>query len=483
MNTEVSEPDDYGHHLRWLNALHDPEQGVVVVHVAPKTTRAQLIGLVQHAIGRSPAAGLPGRRLNAEQWTTAWLSTARPRLDLVLYGAHRLDHGALDWTRVLSTRARANIWHVVPAEHPTGELRRWPWPLFRSHPWPDRTPTIPAAAINLPSFPFSHQHATGLPESLWAAALMMEVTYRAARVHIGVAGRSCFDGRTIAHGLAWLGLLPVSAAERCMLVRLLEHDVFLCDGTLRVDIDRYTAALDAHRGDKTPPDTGYPRRHADPLQAAGEIVALINSRQATPTVQRSSTCDVAADGSHLIDSDGRMHQVPPWYRWPLRAAVELQRTKGHYRAKPSISASSISIDLYDTELRARHPNQPDRFEIVALGADLRATFTLSQDVLDEPPLRNTRRPFGKAEADAIWDIHRAPHIHGHPVGRDEAVDWLLERGLASQNPDGAFQLAPWLRAAVECRPTEPRFAISGCDARAGAALVRPSRPRTRYARL
>lgn len=459
MITYVLEGQDAQHNeVQWLNARHDPDRGVLVVHVPPGCGPQLLAEEVLSALGRSTAMGTTGLRTHGQTWATAWLATSEPRTDLALYGAHRLTAETLGWLRELALLPRLNVWLIIssiPKE--TNGVAVWPWSLFLELQWHQRQPIsdgLGENVIDLPPFPLSHPAAHKLGDRSWLKLDHMTASYSGARLyetrHLLARTRPP-QRRNVAAALARICLLARTKSELNILARLLEHDVFLHGAVLTIDIDAVLQIIrdnDHHDLERLPePDSSA---HSDPVLAARTILTTTHEFMKP---QEFRACDVAADGSHVIELNGTRRDIPAWLRWPLRAAVWHQTPTERQRPR-----NPGTVVLY-SEIRPVRTQQGValRNSLEPLAYALEPEIRLSSYLNLEPRVDQSEG-FGAFHAITIWSLRQSPPDNDvYPRPDDPDVGWLLDHGCAVISDNGTPQLAPWLYDATRDERKAPGF--------------------------
>ncbi len=462
LTTVFDETDDVSH-VRWLNARHLPEQGIVVVHVPPGAALALLAAEVLRALGRVVPEKTPNFRAHGHVWAQAWISTARPRCDLVLYGAQRLTEPARAWLTDVAKAPAVNVWLVATEEPDDSESAPcWRWETFRSHPWHERTRSDELAGRplprdwrhdDLPSFPLSHIRAHNLAQDSWEGLQRLGVTYASVRRYEFnrlLSNQRPPALRNVSAALARLTLITHDRPDLTVLSRYLEHDLFLHGAVLTIDLDAVLELAGADRPDRqvqpAPRDDGS----CNPAEAARDVIGTLH--QYGRPAAFTGYCDIAADGTHAIELDGDRREIPPWGRWPLRAACWLSATG---IAKPRDPKRS---DRSTHHLYGHLPPVADniannlRNGLEPLTSSLQDAFTYEPFVKTTTSAVTDRDDgFSTQVAETIWTL-RTRRRFGDPVPRrgDPGVRWLLDNDLAYEDVqnDGRPALRAWLLDAI-----------------------------------
>lgn len=468
----VVDTTDEPEHVAWLNGLHDPGSGLLVAHVPPRCEARTLAREVLHALGRTPESGAV-KIAEAHTWVSAWLATAVPRADLVLYGTHRLEPSAIALCEALGRLPTVNVWLVTNqrdtlAEQPwSSAVAHWPWSLFASQPSLVRDSSHSVALeldgaeapadwdpTGLPPFPFSHAKARLLGPQSRQAVTRLGLAYDGARAEIKplLPSPSGSARRNLAGAVARLALISTCRPDISVLCRYLEHDVFLHNGLLHVDVDRVAEILSS---DNPFHARTRPRHrtvtdglaHSDPERAGRLVLSL----PADPWGRRhhSGEVDVAADGTHFIREDGVQVNVPPWGRWPLRALVWQRSHLGDTAAQRF--ERRFSTDQLYRNIRPLAPPVIGRMRmrngLEPLTSMLTEAITYATQT-GEPGQTAGLMP--QEAATAIWTTRRPDNASSAalPNFHDPGVRWLAKHGLLLEGPWSSPILQPWLERAV-----------------------------------
>jgi hypothetical protein len=458
--TVFDEIDDVAN-VRWLNARHLPEQGIVVVHVPPACTVRLLAAEVLRALGRSVPAKTPGIRDHGHHWAQAWLSTARPRCDLVVYGAQRLTQPARAWLADVAAGPSTNVWLITleePAMADQGLV--WRWETFQSHPWHERVRNDELAGFplpagwkreDLPPFPLSHVRAHILDPDAWQGIHRLGVTYTSVRRYEFnrlLSGDHPPAVRNVSAALARLTMISHDRPDLTVLSRYLEHDLFLHGAILTIDIDAVLSILGADHADHTAQRVHRDQGACNPAEAARDVVGTLHEF-GRPTF--AGYCDIAADGTHAVELDGDRREIPPWGRWPLRAACWLSDTTSSPPHQRRRHASSNRLYGHLPPIADNVANDL-RTGLEPLTSALQDAFTYEPYVAGATPEETTRADgFTVQAAQAIWTLRQHRRTQDRkPRATDPGVRWLLDNDLAfKHDDDGRPALRGWLLDAIK----------------------------------
>lgn len=325
---------------RKINALHAPATGVIVTHAQGIGGTAPLADDILWALGRP--ADIDAPRTKVQAWAAAWLTTARPRCQLIVYGADRLTAAAVRWLTELATD-RVNVWLVAPPNAGPSitatAAEPWSWTVFLTRPWHEpaqravhedlllgHDPSPEWGSATLPPYPLARQTIAGTPtrSQTYRSILNLHGTYEALwPVMKGMLGRQPYSRRDVLAVVARIALVSDSAADLSVLLRAFEEDVFMADGLLITNPTAIAQAVRVLKRDVLQGDaaTGTLHdQHADPTEALLDIYAQMRSSWPSSTRQRGDVT-VATDGSQFIPSTGEVIDIPPWLQWQARAAL------------------------------------------------------------------------------------------------------------------------------------------------------------------
>jgi hypothetical protein len=473
--------------VAWMNRIHHPDSGIVVVHVPPACDLRVLTGEVLRALDRPVAvrAKTPGRDLAA--WVAAWLRSARPRCDLVLYGAWRLRPTALRWLKPLAAEAGINVWLL--SDRGVGDTSvvagpAWHWETFRTQPWrgvkdQDFTNTGPPTGAGdqwlderLPPFPFWNLRVLELLEEpfLAVARLYREYLRIEGQLHDLLHPSRAYgwrsgppDLRDVLAAVARVTMIDRDPRNLAVFLRFLEETVWWSGGLVTFDIDAIAAAVNPpDPADRVAPPARYDPfepRPANPQHAARyEIARTRSGRQLTSAV----AVDTTPDGGTLVLANGHKVTVPFESRWAVRAALALADHGTAYRLGPT------SAEAYRPGRRA-DPEQED-FEIVrrlefassSRGPHDRSTLERLSRHLgphvgysqifnaddDRPLVSSEKTPLAPPATDTmpvaaavilhqLWISHYGNRVRGatpqDPPPDDPGVRWLASCGLVERD--------------------------------------------------
>lgn len=464
----LEDPDDVDA-ARKINALHAPASGVIVTHAQGNSGPGPLADDILWALGRPAALDAPRTKIQA--WAAAWLTTARPRCQLIVYGAHRLSAAAIRWLTQLADN-RVNVWLVAPKETSpmiaATAAEHWPWTMFLTRPWHEpaqstvdedllleRDPTPEWGSPILPPYPFARKTIAGTPtrSQTYRSIVNLHGTYEALwPVMQGMLGRQPYSRRDVLAVVARIALVSNSAADLSVLLRALEEDVFMADGLLVTDPTVIANAIRTLKRDvlEGPAANGtLYDQHADPNEALLDIYAQMRFSWPQSTRERGDVT-VANDGSQFIPSTGEVIDIPPWQQWQARAALatHTQSSARIARSRPKTvvglppDRSSYSIVSIHTAKRSSPLEYSGLIPIIEAIRPGVAYCRLAIAAYDAPVeagerhhLAMIRTPDAMPLAAALCareffdreSIRSVPHAR---VATTEGLEWLLEHGLA-----------------------------------------------------
>lgn len=499
MLIQVEENDSDSSTVAAINDLHAPAVGTVVVHAPYGCPLREFAIEVLVALGRPPDLDEPAANLTT--WAAAWLRTARPRCDLLIYGARRLAASCYTWLRALAEHPQVTVWLIDDPNElqrstppAVGATPIWSWQTFITRPWRrERLRDYAAEALcgkpcppgwpraGLPPFPWTRgriaEFATGSPE--YAAVLQLTLTYEALSPVIERAiGTPRLEARGVMAAVAYLALIADSAADLSVLVRHLEEDVFIRRGLLIVDPHRISQRIAELRADRLLDDAHQDPtmlvHSADPMNAVSHLIGDLRP-QDRREFEESEMVSAADDGSTLINGHGTTVHVPPWWSWCVRAAATMQPTQSRYTPPTTPQTAVLTEVSRLTSYRAvtvlgSHDSQQ-------LHATLGATIdAIAPDITFEPlpesggdPVFSAHeqtsqdgidQPLTVAAAHRLHELYeqRSERLYRHvhlPPG-DSGIAWLTTHGLAEHHAErGNTTIVPWLHEAMRARLRRP----------------------------
>lgn len=471
-----------------LNALHAPTVGIVVVHAPPSCGIVELASEVLWALGRPPEPKTPTSDLMA--WAEAWLATASPRCDLMVYGSARLRNDAHDWLTSLGGLNAITVWMIKSdddLDHGTAARRTgqvWDWSSFIKLPWTDRYRERASTSSGveggehsvLPPFPWSRRVVGELPSKSYAYAVVGGLVsgYIYAWDDIrSFWGRGNLAGLGALCSVAHLALITRRPGELSVLLRTLEEDVFVDGGLLITDPEGIGGAVACHYADGA--GTAHERtathfsQHASPADSLGVMFAAANRGDRSASVDLTAAV-VAADGSSIITRDGVTYQVPPWWRWAARACAHLERLVRCSPRQPIVRMPDTRPYAAIAGPRSRIGDLIPLIEAIKPYVKFysRGELETSREAADAGDPGGTAREhptLTPAAARALLSVAddgrslaRCGRVSGAGVeADDEGLQWLLCHGLVHREAErGTYVVAPWI---ANFLPARMKYAV------------------------
>jgi hypothetical protein len=256
--------------------------------------------------------------------------------------------------------------------------------------------------------------------------------------------------RNVSAALARLTLITHDRPDLTVLSRYLEHDLFLHGAVLTIDVESVLELAGANRPDRQVQPAPHGDRSCNPAEAARDVIGTLH--QYGRPAAFTGYCDIAADGTHAIELDGDLREIPPWARWPLRAACWLSATGTAKPRDPKRSRRSTH------HLYGHLPPVSDniannlRNGLEPLTSSLQDAFTYEPFVKTTTSAVTDREDgFSTQVAEASWTLRKRRRT-GDPVPRrgDPGVRWLFNNDLAYEDVenDGRPALHAWLLDAI-----------------------------------
>lgn len=495
MLIEVEEDHSGTSTVRAVNALHAPAVGTVVVHAPYGCPLREFAIEVLHALDRPPAP--EARTADLAAWATAWLTTAAPRCDLLVYGARRLAATSQRWLRELAEHPNVTVWRINDPD----ELRRdtaydagspavWRWQTFLTRPWRHPGPHHHAELTlcgrpcppswqqdDPPPFPWTRRRIAALPtpSAEYAAVVQLTLTYEAVSPTIErTIGTPDLEARGVTAAVAYLALIARSALDLAIFLRHLEEDVFLRRGLLIADPQRIAArvaSLDAEGQLGTSHRSATEHNcDADPRRAVEDLVSRLRPSERRE-FEASRMISAATDGTTLTNGAGTVLHVPPWWNWPVRAAARVRQLSPTTPSIAALTTKSRLTSYQAIEVLGRpaseslHATLAPAIDAIAPdvtlhtlpdpGANIPAAATAdgTGDSDDLPPLT-------PAAAHRLHELYeqRSERLyhHEHLPPDDPGIEWLIAHDLADHHPErGNTTIVPWLYDTMYARLRAP----------------------------
>ncbi|WP_157260859.1 hypothetical protein [Patulibacter minatonensis] len=467
----MEDPDDLDAADK-VNALHAPTCGVIVTHVQAAGGTGPLADDILWALGRPANVDTPSTKLQA--WSAAWLSTARPHCQLIVYGAARLTTAGIRWLTELATNT-VNVWLVAPLGQnaPLDMVpgHSWSWATFLTRPWHD---TVPSPAGDdlllghdptgewgtpiLPPYPLARTTIANTPTrtQTYRSILDLHGTYEALWPVIqSMLGRPPYERRHVLAAVARIALISDSAADLSILLRAFEEDVFMADGLLVTSPKTIAATMrtlkrDALEGPVA--DGTLYDQEADPQQAVLDIYARMRASWA-PAARERGPIELADDGTQFIPSSGELIDIPPWLQWHARAALAIRgpqrsriaRARRRTATGQPPDRSAFEMVSATNAGRPAHLEYADLAPVIDAIRPAAAYIQLATAESEMPVEIEERRrlraictsdsmPLSAAlHARRLRDEHSRATPYDRPNGKapeSEGLRWLLEHDLA-----------------------------------------------------
>jgi len=441
-------------------------------------TTAALAREVLHALGR-PVVARQRPVAVVVDWAHAWLASAPGPAQLVVYGAWRLTPSAVEWLIELADQG-PTVWLIVHDDTAVPDYvevtaqERWDWPRFAAHRFHDDTENREAGGLPewgspyLPPFPWSRRYVQDLDRETLNRIAPLTTTFHVIGQRLDdLCGKPTMHRLGVTAAVARLALISSRPSDLSVFCRLLEEEVFL-RGALLVCDPRAIAELFQPGGPADPIIAELHHSRSDPMHADPRL-ALANLFQFASAEPEPRL--FARDGSHVLLTDATQAPIPPWHRWTARASAHLADLR---TGDPDLSAKTLHMSVYlelPEFLYQSHPIGIAELQPLSTLISPHVRFAaLKLNALDPEPDREddgeALTPDAAAMLHQMWQTH--PQSRRTDAGprppADPAVRWLVDRGLATINPDGAPDLAPWLRDVLRDRNRwghGPRFSSYG----------------------
>jgi hypothetical protein len=137
----VIDPYDDVQNTTFVNRLHNPDHRRAVVH--PPATRDGLVDAILRALAHTEHRDDPGTAKQRRAWAEAWIGSY-DRLEILVYGAWRLDTANLQWLTSAARTPTVRVWLIA---HDDAANRAelcdvadvvWSWEHFHDY-WRTRT--------------------------------------------------------------------------------------------------------------------------------------------------------------------------------------------------------------------------------------------------------------------------------------------------------------------------------------------------------